>query len=70
MFGYAQKKIAIPNMNARPHWTYVKTVACMVEGRIPAKDKATIESIFDNGIRFWKSLDEMGNYALDNSPTS
>lgn len=70
MFGYAQKKIAIPNMNARPHWTYVKTVACMVEGRIPAKDKATIESIFDHGIRFWKSLDEMGNYALDNSPTS
>lgn len=70
MFGYAQKKVAIPNMNARPHWTYVKTTGCMVEGRLPAKDKTVIESIFDHGVRFWKSLDEMGNYALDNSPTS
>lgn len=70
MFGYAQKKVAIPNMNARPHWTYVKTTGCMVEGRLPAKDKTVIESIFDRGVRFWKSLDEMGNYALDNSPTS
>lgn len=69
MFGYAQKHVAIPNMNARPHWTYLKTVGCMVEGRLPAHDKSQIEKIYDNGVRFWKSLDEMGNYALDNSPT-
>lgn len=68
MFGYAQKQIMVPNMNVRPHWTYVKTLGCVVEGNLPASDKSAIESIFDHGIRFWHSLEEMGNYSLDNSP--
>lgn len=67
-YGYKIGQIGKPNMNARPHWTYVKTIGADVEGRLPASDKKAIEMIFDNGIRFWHNLSELGNYSLDNSP--
>lgn len=68
MYGYKIGEIGAPNMNARPHWTYVKTTGCDLTGSIPASDKSAIETIFDSGVRFWHNLDEMGNYGLDNSP--
>ena len=68
MYGYAVKQHGVPNMNARPHWTYVKTIGCSVGGNIPADDARDIETIFDNGIRFWKDHTEIGNYSLNNAP--
>lgn len=68
MFGYAIKNHGIPNMNARPYWTYVKTIGCVVHGDLPTDDGAEIERIFDNGIRFWKNHTQIGNYNLNNSP--
>lgn len=67
-FGYAVRQVGTPNMNARPHWTYCKTIGCVVHGNLPADDARQIERMFDNGVRFWKSVDELGNYSLDNSP--
>ena len=70
MYGYAQRKIMYPNMNARPHWTYVKTIGCTLDGNLPADDAAQIEQIFDNGIRFWKDHTKIGLYGnYNNSPT-
>lgn len=69
MFGYAQKCCMTPNMNARPYYTYVQTVGCSVDGPIPADDASAIESIFNNGIRFWKNHTQIGNYSLNNAPT-
>lgn len=68
-YGYAIKQHITPNMNARPHWTYVKTIGCSISGALPASDKKDIENLFDKGLRFWHSLSEMGNYSLDNSPS-
>lgn len=68
MYGYKIRQVKVPNMNARPHFTYVKTIGCNVSGALPANDRATIEGIFDNGVRFWHNLAEMGNYDLDNRP--
>lgn len=68
-FGYAVRNVGTPNMNARPHWTYVKTVDCLVNGNLPSEDGGIIEGIFNNGVRFWKNHTEIGNYSLDNSPT-
>lgn len=68
MYGYKIGRTQTPNMNARPYYTYVKTIGCNVEGNLPASDSRAIEAIFDNGVRFWHSIDEMGNYELDNSP--
>ena len=49
--------------------TYIKTIGCLVEGAIPADDASAIEDIFNKGVRFWKNLNEMGNYSLNNAPT-
>lgn len=68
MFGYAVKERQVPNMNARPHWTFVKTIGCIVHGEIPSDDAKEIENIFDKGVRFWHNISELGNYSLDNSP--
>ena len=54
-------------MNARPYWTYVKTVGCSVSGNIPADDASTIEKIFNAGIRFWKAHTNIGKYSLLNN---
>ncbi len=68
MFGYKVNQVMTPNMNARPNWTYVKTVGCEVGGAIPADDASAIENIFNNGIRFWKNHSNIGNYSLNNAP--
>nr|DAE52308.1 MAG TPA: Major tail protein [Caudoviricetes sp.] len=69
MFGYAQNCLMVPNLHARPHWTYIKTVACVLTGSIPADDSEFIVNIFNNGITWWMNGDEVGDYSLDNRPT-
>lgn len=68
MYGYAQNTVAIPNMNARPHFTYVKTIGCKVNGGAPTNDINKIQSIFNSGIRFWVNASEVGNYNVNNAP--
>lgn len=68
MYGYATKKVGIPNIKSRPHWNYTKTSGCVIKGSVSADDMKKICSIFDNGITFWKNGNEVGNYDLDNSP--
>ena len=68
-FGYALNINAIPNINARPHWTFVKTIGCTIKGSIPADDMKSICKIYDKGITFWRNASEVGDYTLDNSPT-
>lgn len=68
MYGYATRRVKIPNRSARPHWNYVKTHGCVLSGNAPADDVRKICGIYDNGITFWKSANEVGNYSLDNSP--
>lgn len=67
MYGYALHRVAVPNVQARKHWTYVKTIGCAVIGSMPADDMRKIQQIFDNGVRFWRNPSEVGNYSLDNT---
>ena len=69
MYGYACKKVKVPNRDSRPEWNYVKTIGCKIRGSMPSDDAVAIESIYDNGIRFWKNPGHIGNYTFDNSPT-
>lgn len=69
MYGYAYNKIGIPNTHSRPHWNYVKTNGLKIIGGCPADALAKIKQVFDNGVTFWKSASEVGNYYLDNAPT-
>jgi hypothetical protein len=68
MYGYNVHTVGTPNRAVRRCYTYVKTAGCNVHGNIPADDCRVIESIFDNGIRFWKNHNQIGNYNVNNSP--
>lgn len=63
MYGYKVNMVGVPNRNARPCYTYIKTVGCAVDGLIPADDAQKIQSIFDKGIRFWKTTATFGIYS-------
>lgn len=69
MFGYATRRVKKPNRAVRPHWTFTKTSGCVLQGNAPADDIRKICDIYDNGITFWKTASEVGNYSLDNSPS-
>lgn len=77
-FGYAIKETKKPNIkdssaNLRPHWNYIQTIgACIVcssNSGMTSGDISAIKNVFDTGITFWDSNDEVGDYSLDNSPT-
>lgn len=65
-FGYACKRTKQPNVNARPHYTYTKTLDCKITGSMPQDDIITIQDRFNQGITFWKYPNEVGNYSVDN----
>lgn len=67
-YGYATRRLKVPNRNVRPHWTYTKTSECTIRGAVPADAMSKINSIYNNGITFWRNASEVGNYSLDNSP--
>lgn len=53
-YGYATKRVKVPNVNVREHWTYTKTIGCTISGALPADDESAICAIFDSGITFFK----------------
>ena len=65
-YGYAVRQLITPSIVTRPHWTYLKTCGCIIDGVINAQDAQTIKGIYDNGITTWKKLSEVGNYNLNN----
>lgn len=69
MFGYSTCTVKVPNTHSRPHWNYVKTIGCEIQGFLPQEAANVIKAVYDHGVTFWKNGDEVGNYTLDNSPT-
>ena len=67
-YGYAQNRLAVPNLHARPKWTYIKCNLTFRNAPIPTNANEVIRKIFDNGTTFWTSADYIGHYELDNSP--
>lgn len=75
MFGYTINSICHITSGEdprdhRPHFTFIKTVGCDIEGTLPAEDARQINSIYDKGIRWWKVPSEVGDYSVDNSPST
>lgn len=66
MYGYAQNKLAIPNIHARQNWTYIQTANCYLHGRnMQFTTEREIEEIFNKGITFWSfnGLSPIGDYS-------
>ena len=77
-FGYAINEVAIPNVSARPIFTYIETDDCVLKtNKLPHEAERQICSIIDKGITFWKGnnimidgtmitpLELIGNYSRD-----
>lgn len=62
MYGYATKRVKIPNRNARKSFTYTKTLDCHISGNITTADRNKIESIYNKGITFWNKTVTVGDY--------
>lgn len=68
-YGYRISRVQTPNPKARPAYTYVKTIGCLIHGTMCTEDIVKIESIFDKGVTFWRDGDQIGNYNQDNTPS-
>lgn len=67
MYGYAVNKLDAVNLKARPHWTYCRVSDIQLSNAtMPSDELSEIKAIFENGIRFWVKMDELGNFNLDN----
>lgn len=66
-FGYACRRIKVPNRHARKSFTYVKTIDCQVTGNLSHDIIQKIESVYDNGVTFWADPSVVGVYTSDNS---
>ena len=62
MYGYKLNRVTHPYIHCRERFTYVKTIGCIVHGKLCIEDITKIESIFDKGVTFWVDGDEIGNY--------
>jgi hypothetical protein len=62
MYGYKIMMHGIPNPAVRRCYTFIKTIGCSINANIPAAQTREIESIFDKGIRFWKTNAVFGSF--------
>lgn len=66
-FGYATNKVKAPNLTGRTYWNFVQTQNAVIAGDMPSSSKEAIGRIFDGGITFWHSGDNVGNYMVGTS---
>lgn len=66
--GYKVNRTKIPNLQGRPHWSYIEIASGeqIGYGSVPSSYMETINSICQRGTTIWKNHSEIGNYTLDN----
>lgn len=68
-FGYAIKKLELPNITGRKYWNYIE-IGQNEEigyGEVPSKFMDTINNACRRGVTIWHNHANVGNYSLDNS---
>lgn len=60
-YGYAIKRVKVPNTHVRENWTYTKTVGCTITARCPSDSEKIICSIYNKGITFFTNEDAIRN---------
>lgn len=66
-YGYAQNRVAKPNIHARSNWTYVKTKDCYIGGNIPSEARVEICNAMNRGITWWADTTNVGVYVYANT---
>lgn len=68
-FGYAIKKLELPNITGRKYWNYIE-IGQNEEigyGDVPTKFMDVINNTCRRGVTIWHNHDNIGNFSLDNS---
>lgn len=66
-FGYTINKVDLPNITARPLFTYIETDGCVLHtNKMPHNAERAICNIIDKGITFWKDPSKLGVYSREN----
>lgn len=69
-YGYSQCRLypgsTLDERINRQHYSYLKTVGCNITGNLNDQDLNIIRSIYDNGITTWDTLENVGNYEIEN----
>ena len=68
-FGYAIKKLEVPNITGRQYWNYVEIGANEVigNGDVPAQFMEVINNACRRGVTIWHNHSNIGNYTLSNT---
>lgn len=66
-FGYKTNRLKVPNRNVRQRWCYTKAVEVTITGSVPTTAMKIISTIYNNGITFWKSTADIGDYTKSNN---
>ena len=61
-YGYKVGRFKTVNRKNRKWYTYVKTINCEIEGKIPGEYYKEILSIYNRGVTFWVSPQMTGHY--------
>ena len=67
-FGYAIKKLEVPNITGRKYWNYVE-IGAQEEigyGEVPNKYMDIINNACRRGVTIWHNHSNVGNYTLNN----
>lgn len=71
MYGYLVNDIRVPNLTARPQFTYIKCNVVNFEWAnilpIPNKALQQLKKIFTDGVTLWRKPEKIGDYSVDNS---
>lgn len=68
-FGYAIKKLELPNITGRKYWNYIEIGANeeIGYGEVPSKFMEIINNVCRRGVTIWHNHTNVGNYSLNNS---
>ena len=68
-FGYAIKRIELPNITGRTYWNYVEIGSSeeIGYGEVPSKFMETINNACRRGVTIWHNHANVGNYSLNNT---
>ena len=68
-FGYAVKRLAMPNLTGRTYWNYVEIGSSeeIGYGEVPSKFMDIINGACRRGVTIWHNHANVGNYTLNNT---
>ena len=68
-FGYKVNRTKVPNLQGRPHWSYIQIASNeqIGYGSVPSAYMQLINNICQKGVTIWKNHAEIGDFTLDNT---